>query len=453
MSGVSRRNHSPTDLAGAVCSELKRRKAHCPKLEVLEQLFGCMYFASLRTEESASIRVHIVYLDPRNPDPEPPMRILNDRWSFVRLARPIRMNASNLAKIAMASHPRSSAFAVYPDGHDRLTIWGLIDQGNRYHDFVNYESQTGPDRPGLFQASIAGIGHLVTSLGYEKIAELRINRLVRGEKDVLRVGPVSERLKPGILNYLNAIETQLPRHLANSFPDWREGLKNVWIASLCRLLLRIQNYRHGGALLITPDSSFLGLNRKHGLTYTRLRTSLIAEAALAITAEYASGTIFEEYLDQDADEIPVDLYFDETMAESDHEHSRDELEGTIWFISLLSRVDGLVLMNPDLDVRAFGVEITCNAEPPFVFMAGDSGATKARLRKVSYDRYGTRHRSMMRYCYKIPGSVGFVISQDGDVRAVTRVHSRLVIWENIKLRLDDFVRRRKRRRKKISEPE
>ena len=42
---------------------------------------------------------------------------------------------------------------------------------------------------------------------------------------------------------------------------------------------------------------------------------------------------------------------------------------------------------------------------------------------------------MMRYCYSNPGSIGFVISQDGDVRAITRLGSRLVLWENIDVQL------------------
>jgi hypothetical protein len=40
---------------------------------------------------------------------------------------------------------------------------------------------------------------------------------------------------------------------------------------------------------------------------------------------------------------------------------------------------------------------------------------------------------MMRYCAQEPGSLGFVISEDGEVRAFTSVNSRLVMWENIKL--------------------
>ena len=41
---------------------------------------------------------------------------------------------------------------------------------------------------------------------------------------------------------------------------------------------------------------------------------------------------------------------------------------------------------------------------------------------------------MMRCCAVNPGSVGFVISQDGDVRAMTQVGGQVVLWENIRLR-------------------
>ena len=46
---------------------------------------------------------------------------------------------------------------------------------------------------------------------------------------------------------------------------------------------------------------------------------------------------------------------------------------------------------------------------------------------------------MMRYCFQHPGSVGFVISQDGEVRVITKVGERLVMWENIKLKYYSYV--------------
>lgn len=41
---------------------------------------------------------------------------------------------------------------------------------------------------------------------------------------------------------------------------------------------------------------------------------------------------------------------------------------------------------------------------------------------------------MMRYCSSHPGALGFVVSQDGFVRAITRVGSKVVMWENIRVR-------------------
>jgi hypothetical protein len=132
---------------------------------------------------------------------------------------------------------------------------GLIDQGNRYHDFVNRESESGPERPGVFQASIAGVGHLVAYIDYDKIAELKINTLVRSESDVLAGGPVREKLEPGIRGYLADVRSALPGSMRKEFADWVDGLSDDWVSSICRLLLRVKNYGHGGALLITPDRS------------------------------------------------------------------------------------------------------------------------------------------------------------------------------------------------------
>jgi hypothetical protein len=154
-------NQFPKDFADAVCSELRKRASLCPQREIVVDLFESMYFASLKTEESQPIIFHIVYLDSHNPDQDPPERIVKDRWSYVQLAKLIPVTTPNLIKIAKASDPRTSSLAVYPDRHGRLSIWGLIDQGNRYHDFVNYEDESGPERPWVFQASIVGLGHLV----------------------------------------------------------------------------------------------------------------------------------------------------------------------------------------------------------------------------------------------------------------------------------------------------
>jgi hypothetical protein len=40
---------------------------------------------------------------------------------------------------------------------------------------------------------------------------------------------------------------------------------------------------------------------------------------------------------------------------------------------------------------------------------------------------------MLRYCARNPNSVGLVVSQDGDVRAITFVDDGVVLWDNVRI--------------------
>lgn len=434
------------DLAGKVHAALQRDKA-IPPVPVLQRLFEVMYFASLRTEEAQSITFHIVYIDPTNPDPSPPRRIVQDRWSYVPIKPRLLFDIAAVTKLAKASDPRSSSLAVYHNGEGELFIWGLIDQGNSYYDFVTYAAESGPERPGLFQASIAGIGHLVVYRHYELIADFRHSEIRPPPIDALTQGPVFETLQSGIQRYIEKVHAQVGPLAFSQRSHWPSTLADTWLTALRRLLLHIQQYRHGGAVLITPDSTTKDLNIKYQLDYTRLRTCLDRRGVFVIHHTETSGALLQMAIDDGAEHLPTDIYLEESSADTDLEESREELDGLLWFVSLLSRVDGLLLLSPDLDVRGFGTEIQTSAPPTKVVRAHEPHALRTRLTTLDYNHFGTRHRSMMRYCAAVSGSVGFVVSQDGDVRAMTRVRDALVVWENVKLRLDDFERRRPPRKK------
>jgi hypothetical protein len=184
-------SHSPAALAERVRIQLVRRNLRPPALAILQRFFDTLYFASLRTDESRPVRVDVVYIDSRNPDPSPPEVFLQNRWSCVRLAIPLPFSIQNLVKIALASDPRSSAIAVDADRRSQLRIWGVLDQQNQFSDFLNYDSDEGPSRPGLFQASILGLGNIAVYLDYEKLVELRVNEIVGPAVDVFgSPGPI-----------------------------------------------------------------------------------------------------------------------------------------------------------------------------------------------------------------------------------------------------------------------
>jgi hypothetical protein len=435
---IDSRHKQPTDLALAVANELKKRRRQALPMEVLNELFDILYFTSLRTEEAQPVVCYVVYIDPDNPDPKPPIRILKNRWNYVSLGERIPFTVSSLLKIAKASDPRTSSFAIYHDKNRRLFIWGLVDQGNRYHEFINFDSDSGPERPGLFQASILGVGHLAAYYEYDRIAELRIDKLILESHDILRRGPISDLLKNGIDRFVASVSAESESMVDVLDPEWSDSLQDDWVKTLCRLLLRIRNYHHGGSLLFSPDSSHEGLNIKYSLPYNRLRTALQHLGFHRNELSVADAQIYE-IMESEEEDVPLITYLDSSVAGDELHESSSELDGAIWFVSLLSRVDGLVLLTFELDVVGFGVEILKEAPPTRVLRSTTASGSRHSLRMVDYQSFGTRHRSMMRYCYSVPGSLGFVVSQDGEIRAMTRLGDDLVIWEGIRLQLDEFI--------------
>ena len=399
-----------------------------------------MYVASLKTEEMQPVSFDVIFLDPRNPDPEPPHVIRPNRWQFVPLEQPIHATVANLCKFARASDPRTSSLVMYPDSHGELRIWGFVDQGSSHHHFVTHESEEGFERPGLFQVSIAGIGHLVVFKGFETIGELKRGALGLRSPDILHAGPVSKLLYAGFEKPIRLAISRIPKEVT-VFPEQQKQriLLETYITTITRLMLRIQSLGQGAGLLVSPTGSHRKLDVKYPLRYRGLMDTATRyinhKFALASLLNLADRSKRNEKSTMGLQRSHQNIWGGLSRLQD----LRGALDGVLWFVSLLARVDGLVLMTPDMQVRGFGVEITERREPQNVYLSR-TAQVRHGLSSVDYDLYGTRHRSMMRYCAAVPGSIGWVFSHDGDIRVMTRVGTRLVLWENIRLRLD-LVRR------------
>jgi hypothetical protein len=416
----------PTDLAREVLQAINGRDIVPPPMKTVIQLFQMMYHASISREESEFISFHLVFFNPADIPDRQSASFIREPWIFIPLGCPEEMNLPNISKLAPASHPRSSALAVYPDSRGTLFIWGLIDQLNRYEDFIRLENSTAPDRPGLFEARIVGPGHILVTIGYEMIAELKIDNLSLNSIDIFNNGPLPHKLGAGVAT--------LMEHLYNSIPEailtraYEENIRALWMSVIQRLLFRIKGLKHGGAILIAPDGAADGLNVKYRLRYNRLHTALQRYAV----CRYQQDEIMRQIRRSIEGDTPDGRKMLAAL-NSECRESEKEIEAAIWFVALLTRIDGLALMNTALEVIGFGVEITSAREPSSVRKSLTGEAAKEDRRKFNYTYFGTRHRSMMRYCDANPDSVGFVISQDSDVRAIARVDDDLCMWENFRL--------------------
>jgi hypothetical protein len=330
--------------------------------------------------------------------------------------------------------------AIDSEADGALRIWGLIDQSVHYSTYVIKETQSGPEMPGIFQAIIQGVGDIAAYKGYIFLGSLRQDTLIQRQYRVLQQGPVHNKLMPCISKLIESVRQKVGREEYDRRGHWDGSLEDIWISALCRILIGIRHYSHGGALLISD--SITGLAPKYSLTYPRLAEAVTRAGILNVQNTAYSDAIQEDYLDTDLDSLPSSLYLREYVTRTDLKETEDEITGCIRFLSSLSRVDGLIWLNTDLSLKGFGVEITSKIEPESVFSAENSDGTKNR--KLDIKDYGTRHRSMIRHCALDPNSVGFVVSQDGEVRAITKVGSKVLLWDNVRIHSIHNVKSRTR---------
>src|ERR1035437_510122 len=136
---MTKHNASPEDLAHQVLMKITDAQISypVPSIEILNKLFKTLFYTSLKTEEDQYIRVTLTFIDPKNPDPSPPMRIVADRWQFVHFESTIPFTVPNLVKLSKAADVWSSSLAVYYNNKNELIIWGMIDQAVHYRSFLN----------------------------------------------------------------------------------------------------------------------------------------------------------------------------------------------------------------------------------------------------------------------------------------------------------------------------
>jgi hypothetical protein len=319
---------------------------------------------------------------------------------------------------------------VFYKEDDSFFVWGLVDQIVHFNTMPLHGVILGSKPPGLFQVVATGTGDLTIYSEYEFVARLVQDRLLTSQNDVFELGPARERLFNGIKRHHDDVLPRL-KNLQLVDGDITAYIGDTWTGTLCRLLISIERYRHGGALLLTDSKS--ELNVKYAIEYSRLSQALINLAVAEIALYQVIKRISTEYMEKNKDLIPIDLYRDEGVARSNVHDLQMEITGCVRFISSLSCVDGALLATPDLRIRGFGVKMLTKKEPLGVYLSLDPMARREGMRAVDPNHYGMRHRSMMRYCFWHPKSIGFVISRDGEIRAMTRVKDRLVIWENLKV--------------------
>jgi hypothetical protein len=324
-----------------------------------------------------------------------------------------------------AVDPWGSTLAVDADTKGNLQMWGLIDQSVHFSAFLVKEVSKGPEMPGMFQAVIEGIGEISAYKSNVLLGTLKQATLLINQHRVFLKGPIHSKMLPWVNSYKQTVAAVVGVSVINSY--WAPKLEDIWFSAVSRLLIGIQRYRHGGAVLISDEAN--DLRPKYSIEYRRLGEAIVHLAAEDIRK--ATPVVPENYGSYVDRAFPPPVTQMIPAPRQELEHNINEVKGCLRFLTSLSRVDGLLWFDSALSLRGFGVEIIAGKDPAQVYFAKNSDATKSEA--LVPDHFGMRHRSMMRYCGSHGSAVGFVVSEDGDVRAITQVDSAVMLWDPIRL--------------------
>lgn len=318
-----------------------------------------------------------------------------------------------------------------------MKIWGLFDQQGGYQSFMNRESEGGWMPPGIIHVQALGIGHIIVTSGLAVIAELNGGIMVENTIDIFGGPIIRKKLAAGFERRFALIEAGVKERGYKMDPRDKSYALRDWVSIIRRVLLRAKALGHGGAFLITDFDYRDRLKIKYSVRYDRIPTlfeNWLRSEYIHAESEKLMFDGFEQYQGN----IDAGDYFDNVFSEADADDAKKAIAGAVDFVASLSRVDGLVLMDTNLAVLGFGCEITAQGdENCTLFQADNSSPTKGNPRRLDPERYGTRHRSMFRYCSEDESSIGFVVSSDGPVRAISRSGKRVYFWDNIQLTLSE----------------
>lgn len=397
---------TPAELAKFVTQTLNHSKNiyFPPPESVIAELLEKLYFTSMQSEEGDMIRVNVTFIDHHAPKADKRIADPLDKWQFTAFLEPVPFEIKQIAKLAKAADPWSSSLAVYYDANENLWINGMIDQAIHTQSFLNHEIDSKPEQAGIFQVHITGIGILSVIFDYQLIAILRQNVIVNRFLDVLKYGQVSRVL----LEDTDPLKKKLAGYIRKNFNntsirEWTSQIENTWRDTISRLLIQIRNYHHGGAILITDGTE--GLQIKYQLPYARLNTAIRHYMEWSM----ASAMYNKDFLAYPDEPIDQQDFFDSEHVKYETKTATNELKGAIRFVASQSCVDGLVLLNHQLEAIGFGAVIKVTALPDFVYQSDTNEVKADKLIPKNPDTSGTRHRSMMAFCWSDPGALGFVV--------------------------------------------
>jgi len=383
-----------------------------------------LYEASLAIEEQRPIRLRAVIANPAD--------LQKSDFKPMLFSSPRAFAVPELIKLAPALDSDKTLVGVGspPNLLRGLYIWGVADVGSSWSKAIHGGGYVMPDFPDALIVSATEAASLTFARHQHVLAAVRRGRLVLPEVSSLHKGPLADFFRrPRI-----ALGQTIHQMIEEDRPGFRHGGHDYatrYTSVVERLLFQIRAQGHGGAVLVVPHEIAAGDARLTSLVHIKYRAERNG-MWVGLASSVSHHVVWHE-LDRAASRPRTPLRgrdYVQTMSMYGQWHESDEvLTDEINLVARLAGVDGAIVMTDQFKLLGFGAEFVATIDLPRVVVARNpegKGSTR------SVERFGQRHRSAFRFCASTPfPSVAFVVSQDGGIKAVKQVDSKLVMWEEV----------------------
>ncbi len=391
-----------------------------PSQAELREVCDILYSASLLKEEGRAVRARVMIAPPGAfaATEGPP-----DGVHAIRFNAPHSFTPNEIKRLSPAASFFHSVVAIWPDRDKGFRIWGILNTGPRWMNLVaGGRKPLGEEVPHPV-IHVRDPGWLLFYHGYSLVAEWRGREFHGPRLDVFQSKLLSERFASNRQRLVEGMGKDcLPGTL--NFEAYADLSHWISLQFVKRIINLVRTSGHGGSLVILPESQdgldaaarwidckYTATPDVSGLRFARLLESIIRRVGQlcldGCTAEDA-WLVFRTSNDHELDRLE-EAFFELARLFSD-----------------LMQVDGALVLDKRMCLVGFGGEIRVDRNVIQVRHAHDLEGTRVSEWNVQGD--GTRHRSVYRLCSVEPEVIGFVISQDSQVRMIANVDESVIFW-------------------------
>ncbi len=344
------------------------------------------------------------------------------------LDQPVPFTVEELRRLAPVADPRRVLIAVekIKDGTNwYLQIYGLIDVGLALWRMAQHERIGGIASPEALVVASTRPGELNICRGDHPVIRLRGGQIVKPTRSVLFHGPIARFFFNATIDLIGKV---CDCSGVNQDPEEDDTLSFFHLWFIESILLHINKLRHGGALIFVQDTvadndKYLhqAVSIKYRLLSTRPQDALVA----AMAARLQHNDLYERLYEHRTGKLED---FEDLEALAWHQRNlKDFSLDTARFIGSLSAVDGAVVLTDKLRILGFGGEVRVSEMgTDTIHIAKNEEGDQ--FTDAPFTSYGTRHRSAFRFVESMEPSVAFILSQDGGIKAATKVGERVMMW-------------------------